>query len=149
MLGSQQATVRQHLRMSGIHLHFDGHVASCKYMVVSTKTGFMPPITISCASQASSCVGYLWRSVSWCRTGRAFLAPESRSFCQFRLVCPKTWSETPEPGGTGHKAGPEKSEEQIQTSSSSCCQEVFEKHHKPESRSYHKLILYLLSGKKI
>lgn len=108
----------------------------------------MPRITISCASQASSCVGYLWQSASWCRTGRAFLAPESRYFCQFRLVCPKTWSETPEPGGTGHKAGPEKSEEQIQPSSCSCCQEVFEKHHKPESRSYYKLILYLLSGKK-
>lgn len=60
-------------------------------------------------------VRYRWRSASWCRTGRAFLAPESRFFCQFRLVCPKTWSETPEPGGTGHKAGPEKSEEQMQS----------------------------------
>lgn len=30
VLGPQQATVRQHLRMSGIHLNFDGHVVSWK-----------------------------------------------------------------------------------------------------------------------
>ncbi len=29
MLGSQQAALWQHLRMSGINVHFDGYVISC------------------------------------------------------------------------------------------------------------------------
>lgn len=31
MLGSQQAALWQHLRVSGIHLHFDGYVVSCTH----------------------------------------------------------------------------------------------------------------------
>lgn len=34
VLGSQQAALRQHLRVSGIHLHLDGDVVSCAQILV-------------------------------------------------------------------------------------------------------------------
>lgn len=38
VLGSQQAALWQHLRVSGIHLHFDGDVVSCTYRCRFSKT---------------------------------------------------------------------------------------------------------------
>lgn len=139
VLGSQQAALWQHLRVSGIYLHFDGYVVSCTHgweciallsyaiyyvEIIICKVHCVTivylfwAIYLNCATcfwqcwDLSSCVLYQQRSSSWCRTDWVFLAPESRSCCRSRPGRPKTWSETPKSEGTGCKAGPEYSNKQ-------------------------------------